>query len=456
MKMEFRKKTAILLIAIFMISVFAVAIPVDATFGNEEDFWLAEWSQVDVHSGDWSIYFKGTGSPYDGGGSSIMIPVNLKLSEIASKSSSYWTKLITTVDPDYPGQDDYPFDPEIVLLIDGDGDGDYEHGWGLGDDYLFGQPVYIGTGAAGDDTPVSTHGWTNYDINYGGFLFWDHAAGPGYPPGALKSLEWYLANDDTGTVTDARWGLEDFPWRHQPENPVYDLTKIDNVDITGDMFVKYVVLQHEGGYEAYVDDLVLAGQTILSEPFAGELSNVLLQVEPEPLTLDITIDGQGTVGKSIAPPYGVGDTLTLTANPATNWHFKEWTGAITGSVNPSGITMDTDKSVTAHFELDVVSISVDPMSVDFGLVTMGTESAIETVTITNEGTVEVDISASVSTAFYEDYLRIDGTGILLWDTWTHSIVVAGTMPLDLTLDLTTCRESGIQEDTLVFWAEETP
>src|SRR5207249_4798105 len=52
-------------------------------------------------------------------------------------------------------------------------------------------------------------------------------------------------------------------------------------------------------------------------------------------------------------PYGTcynsGASVTLTATSAQGFHFTGWSGSATGSNNPLMLTMDGDKSVTAHF-----------------------------------------------------------------------------------------------------------
>lgn len=68
-------------------------------------------------------------------------------------------------------------------------------------------------------------------------------------------------------------------------------------------------------------------------------------------TLDITTEGQGTVG--VDPPgsqFLVGTEVTLLATPAAGHRFVRWEGAVTGSSNPANLVMDGNKSVKAVFE----------------------------------------------------------------------------------------------------------
>lgn len=49
--------------------------------------------------------------------------------------------------------------------------------------------------------------------------------------------------------------------------------------------------------------------------------------------------------------YSLGDVVTLTAAPNPGYYFYSWSGNLRGSINPSTITMDAHKSVTATFKL---------------------------------------------------------------------------------------------------------
>jgi hypothetical protein len=64
--------------------------------------------------------------------------------------------------------------------------------------------------------------------------------------------------------------------------------------------------------------------------------------------LSISINGQG----SVIPKGGtfpIGETVTLTATPKSSWLFDHWEGDASGSQNPTVITMDSNKVVTAYF-----------------------------------------------------------------------------------------------------------
>jgi hypothetical protein len=67
-------------------------------------------------------------------------------------------------------------------------------------------------------------------------------------------------------------------------------------------------------------------------------------------TLTVNTVGQGSV--TLNPPGGVydeGTVVTLTAVPDSGWKFDNWSGDLSGTANPTTITVDDDKIVTAHF-----------------------------------------------------------------------------------------------------------
>jgi hypothetical protein len=68
--------------------------------------------------------------------------------------------------------------------------------------------------------------------------------------------------------------------------------------------------------------------------------------------LSITIQGLGTVAKDPdQQSYASGQVVTLTANPSTGWTFNHWAGDLSGSINPTTITMNGNKSIIANFTL---------------------------------------------------------------------------------------------------------
>ncbi len=67
--------------------------------------------------------------------------------------------------------------------------------------------------------------------------------------------------------------------------------------------------------------------------------------------LTLTSSSNGKVVASPAGPYLVGDQVTLTAVANDGYMFTGWSSDVTSRVNPITITMDSNKTITANFEL---------------------------------------------------------------------------------------------------------
>jgi len=121
---------------------------------------------------------------------------------------------------------------------------------------------------------------------------------------------------------------------------LYDVTEtvpagwdLTGIDVVGDA---------DGG--SVVD---LATDTVTVDLDAGEDITVTFTNKKE-YTLTVDTVGDGYVSKD--PDQAVylhGDSVGLTAIPADGWEFSEWTGDLTGNVNPEIIVMDGEKAVTA-------------------------------------------------------------------------------------------------------------
>ncbi len=76
------------------------------------------------------------------------------------------------------------------------------------------------------------------------------------------------------------------------------------------------------------------------------------------VTLTITQATGGTISAAPASPYHYGDDVTLTATADPGYTFTGWTGDASGTTSPFVLDMNGDKTVSATFELNVVTLTI--------------------------------------------------------------------------------------------------
>jgi uncharacterized repeat protein (TIGR02543 family) len=131
-------------------------------------------------------------------------------------------------------------------------------------------------------------------------------------------------------------------------------------------------------------------------------------------TLTTNVVGNGSI--SLNPPGGTyceGTEVTLTAVPDAGWQFDGWSGDLSGTQNPTTITMGSNKNVTATFsQLPVQQYSLTVNTVGQGSVTLNPPGGVY-----DEGTV-VTLTAVPDSGWKFDNWSGDLTGSTNPDTIT--------------------------------------
>jgi len=116
-----------------------------------------------------------------------------------------------------------------------------------------------------------------------------------------------------------------------------------------------------GGAEAGTPDTYTIGVTY-TDPCDNSVSDSVNVEFEECYTLTMAVDpssgGTTTPLVGAHPGYSAGTVVDITAFPAECYKFDEWTGDVTGSDNPTTVTMDSDKTVTANFVLEEYTLTV--------------------------------------------------------------------------------------------------
>lgn len=80
-------------------------------------------------------------------------------------------------------------------------------------------------------------------------------------------------------------------------------------------------------------------------------------------TLTSSVTGQGTISPS-SGTWACGTTIAIAANPASKYLFNGWGGALSGSTTtPTTLLLDTSKSVTATFVVNIAGVTGDTRTV---------------------------------------------------------------------------------------------
>ena len=117
--------------------------------------------------------------------------------------------------------------------------------------------------------------------------------------------------------------------------------------------------------------------------------------------------------------YASGTVVTLTATAASGYTFTGWSGDASGTTNPTTVTMNANKTVTAVFTAATQHIQLSTSSLTFSATAGGASPAAQTVSITNGG------SGTLS-----------GLTITFPDgqpTWISATLSGGTAPATLTV-----------------------
>jgi len=105
------------------------------------------------------------------------------------------------------------------------------------------------------------------------------------------------------------------------------------------------------------------------------------------LTTSVSSAAGGTLSPPGATWQDAGATVYLVATPTANFKFANWSGDLTGSTNPVYFLIDSQKSVTANFELKpvpAISIAVSSPSASLGS------------SVTISGTVQPPVAENVT------------------------------------------------------------
>jgi uncharacterized repeat protein (TIGR02543 family) len=112
--------------------------------------------------------------------------------------------------------------------------------------------------------------------------------------------------------------------------------------------------------------------------------------------LDVYVDpvGSGTVTSTptpVHPPdeYEAGTMVTLNAAANSGYTFDHWSGDVSGTDSSTTVTMDSDKTVTAHFLADPSKYGFESSDVFWAAQTSGDSQAVTAVARSDTGFAKI-------------------------------------------------------------------
>lgn len=150
---------------------------------------------------------------------------------------------------------------------------------------------------------------------------------------------------------------------YEPDIPDFN-NRLTQLGIYHEQWFQVAQVNHDFDYNEVVDGVPIMER--MKDFFCYHLASGPL---PVGYTLALGANPPGTGAITADPPpdgtggYQAGSIVTLTANPGGGYLLSSWSGGASGSNNPTQVTMNADKSVTANFvqgrtlTLDVVNES---------------------------------------------------------------------------------------------------
>lgn len=191
------------------------------------------------------------------------------------------------------------------------------------------------------------------------------------------------------------------------------------------------------------------------------IQRTIIEVDIPEFNLTVTTVGNGSITIiPHQPSYLYGTIINITAIADPGWSFDSWSGDLTGTTNPTTITINTDKTVTATFTEDQYILTINttgngsviktPNQTTYTYGTIVNLTAIpdlgwsfdswsgDLTGSTNPNTIQMNTDKTVTATFTQDQyilnITINGTGNVnidpLQSTYTYGTLV--------TLNATAC------------------
>lgn len=230
---------------------------------------------------------------------------------------------------------------------------------------------------------------------------------------------------DIQLTMDRKWDIEAV-FYEEPETKYYDLSvtedPLDGGDVTPSSGTYEegtsvdIIADPSSGYEFdyWSGDVSGTSKTISTTMDSDKnIKAHFIEIEHE---LNVSVEGNGSVSPA-SGTYDKGASISLEANADKNWIFHEWKGDISRYENPTSVTMDSDKNITAVFKEnkpDMYEIRIITEPTEGGIVditeTVGSEGATAMGPGAFPAGTEITLEAIPYPGFNFDYWGGDASG----------------------------------------------
>lgn len=164
------------------------------------------------------------------------------------------------------------------------------------------------------------HGIAIHDINF--------------TPAALLDLN----NNGNGTIAS------------EPDSPTYEPGQVVTLTATADPGWTFSTWSGDLSGSTSPITITMASDKIITGTFTQDQ-----------YTVSVTPPTGGTIGKDPdQSSYVYGEVITFTATADPGWTFAGWSGDLSGTTNPTTVTVDGNKNISATFTQDHYTVSVTP------------------------------------------------------------------------------------------------
>jgi len=125
-----------------------------------------------------------------------------------------------------------------------------------------------------------------------------------------------------------------------PNKTAYDFDEIVSLTATPDVGYSFSGWSGTASGTSNPTSITMNGNKSVTANFAATALTYTLTVSAAHGSVTVTPD---------KPSYAYGEIVSLTATPDVGYSFSGWSGAASGTSNPTSITMNGNKSVTANF-----------------------------------------------------------------------------------------------------------